>query len=59
MKRTVPDGTKKFDPPFFVKATDADVNDKISYTVIDHSMNNSGIEIDPTTGELVLTKPLK
>lgn len=59
MKRAVPDGTDKFDPPFFVTAIDPDSNDKINYTINDHSMSNSGIMIDPETGELLLTKPLR
>jgi hypothetical protein len=59
MKRAVPDGTEKLDPPFFVKAVDADSNDKITYTLNDHSMSSSGITIDPQTGELLLTKPLR
>lgn len=59
MKRAVPDGTVKFDPPFIVKAVDSDANDKIAYTIIDHSMADSGIEIDSESGELKLTKPLK
>lgn len=59
MKRTVLDGTDKFDPPFFVLAKDSDANDRITYSVKDHSMANSGIEIDPETGELRLTKPLR
>ncbi|CAG7721237.1 unnamed protein product, partial [Allacma fusca] len=59
IRRSIPDGTEKFDPPFIIRATDADLGDRISYSVQDYSMNNSGIYIDPETGELKLSKPLK
>lgn len=59
MKRAVQDGADKFDPPFLVKALDPDSDDKITYSVNDHSMSSSGITIDPETGELLLTKPLR
>jgi hypothetical protein len=59
VRRSVPDGTLTFDPPFTIKATDLDLNDQISYTVIDHSMNSSGIYIEPEFGELRLRKPLR
>lgn len=59
IKRTVPDESIKFDPPLFINAIDDDLNDRITYSVIDYSMNSSGIYIEPESGELKLGKPLR
>ena len=59
IRRSVPDGTIKFDPRFFITAKDVDLGDRVTYAVHDLTMNTSGITIEPETGELKLTKPLR
>ena len=60
IRRTVPDETTKFDPPFIVSASDADLNDIITYSMVDHSAKNtSSIYIEPESGELKVKKPLR
>jgi len=59
IRRSVPDGTTLFDPPFLISATDADLNDQVEYAVVDHTRNSSGIYIEPVTGELKLGKRLR
>lgn len=58
VRRAVPDGTAQFDPPFFVRATDPDMNDTITYSMQDHSVRETSVLIDDETGELRLEKPL-
>ena len=59
IRRSVPDGTVKFDPRFFIAAKDADLGDRLTYAVQDLTMNSSGITIELETGELKLSKPLR
>ncbi|XP_050735767.1 cadherin-23-like [Eriocheir sinensis] len=61
-RRTVDEGVKAFDPPLFVKATDADGETqgggKVFYSLEEGNTQDEAFFVEPVSGELTIQRPL-